>query len=569
MMPIRDVRGRLPLVLMALFGLMASACAAPTPSETPSRPMPVRADDGRVREVTTQTLPLRQAWANGQREPLSRFVQAAWQRTALQGSEVTTRTPETPASTNTDLPREAALRLQSQTERAVQQERRMLPTPRPETRAAEAIQGVSPVTARLSQRDLPEVTRALSHGPSVLNGAALFFNNDFGTNGRACNTCHMGLQHFSIGVDAVQARWDLFGTSDPLFRSVDADTPGGTTYTKLRTTATFNIPFILPPNISVDGCGTPAAPSSELLPDGRCKVWVRRGSPTVRNTALLEPNLMMDAREPSLEAQAPGAVTTHNQPSATSRQFTTAEAANIAAFQRTLFTSHTLRTFAQGGPAPTLPPGNTPAEIRGREFYVDGPRGRCADCHTGPMLNQQSPFNFAPSINPLTGAINLFLSNNGTTERNPNALPEFTFRVREPFDPPGSPRRVVRTHDLGRAMLTGSLCGDSILVCILNPVFDFDDDGDGDLGPIPQGQSTIRTPPLWGTGRNPRFFHDNSARTIDDVFAHYLVFFHQTRDRLLFAGLPDIAARFDVTQGDMDDMKAYFVGHIAFANPSH
>jgi hypothetical protein len=85
---------------------------------------------------------------------------------------------------------------------------------------------------------------ALSYGgPSPIRGGLLFFNPNFGTNGRSCGTCHAALNRLSIGPNLVQARFALFGAADPLFRNIDADTIGGSTYNRLRQTATFNVDF--------------------------------------------------------------------------------------------------------------------------------------------------------------------------------------------------------------------------------------------------------------------------------------------------------------------------------------
>ena len=57
------------------------------------------------------------------------------------------------------------------------------------------------------------------------------------------------------------------------------------------------------------------------------------------------------------------AIKTHTQPA---RKATPAELDAVAAFQKAmLFTSDAMRTYASGGGAPGLPPGNTDAEKRG------------------------------------------------------------------------------------------------------------------------------------------------------------------------------------------------------------
>ena len=102
------------------------------------------------------------------------------------------------------------------------------------------------------------------------------------------------------------------------------------------------------------------------------------------NTAPLDPVLMLDGREDNLEDQALGAVHAHydntEEPDANDLE-------RLAQFQHTrqFFSSDELYEFDNGGPPPELPPGNTPAEIRGRMFFE--PTGMCGKCHGGPMLN--------------------------------------------------------------------------------------------------------------------------------------------------------------------------------------
>ena len=90
-------------------------------------------------------------------------------------------------------------------------------------------------------------------------------------------------------------------------------------------------------------------------------------------------------------------------PSQNTVEPTEEQLAMIAEFQRTdkrFFSSEELQDFASSGPAPVLPPGKTAGrEKRGclmfveTEFTPGSTKGICAQCHTGPMLNQTSPFN--------------------------------------------------------------------------------------------------------------------------------------------------------------------------------
>src|SRR4029077_6208938 len=115
------------------------------------------------------------------------------------------------------------------------------------------------------------------------------------------------------------------------------------------------------------------------------------------NTPALDPILMLDGRQPNLQAQALGAIKDHVNP-----QFlpTAVELDHIREFELTneFFSSPEVRKFAEGGAAPGLPEGNTASEKRGRRFFedevdfVDPKHGLCAGCHAGPMLNQTNLF---------------------------------------------------------------------------------------------------------------------------------------------------------------------------------
>src|SRR6185295_19167457 len=93
-------------------------------------------------------------------------------------------------------------------------------------------------------------------------------------------------------------------------------------------------------------------------------VVLRRGIPTLQNTRALDPVLMLDGRQPTLEAQAAGAIHDHAQGASPSAEGLHA----IGEFQKTneFFSSPELRRFALGGPAPKLPAGHTASEKRGR-----------------------------------------------------------------------------------------------------------------------------------------------------------------------------------------------------------
>ena len=60
------------------------------------------------------------------------------------------------------------------------------------------------------------------------------------------------------------------------------------------------------------------------------------------------------------------------------------------------------------------------------EFTPGSTKGICALCHTGPMLNQTSPFN-------LDGPPGARIANIGVSERNLLNLPVYTFLIDDGF----------------------------------------------------------------------------------------------------------------------------------------
>jgi cytochrome c peroxidase len=218
--------------------------------------------------------------------------------------------------------------------------------------------------------------------------------------------------------------------------------------------------------------------------------------------------LMYDTREPNLLQQAFNAIREHAQ---NTRQPTALELELIKEFQETdsrFFSSEALRVFANGGPPPQLPSGTTESERRGRAMFDDVPfnpnagttRGICNSCHSGPMLNRAArgnPFGLPP------GGLRASI---GVSERNLIGNPVYSFIL---TNPDGSVVLINDTPDPG-AMLNN---------------------------PPPGAPPGVPTPPrsffanffkilpLWGIGDTAPYFHDNSAKTLEDVAEHYAFFF--------------------------------------------
>ncbi|MFN8062330.1 MAG: cytochrome c peroxidase [Vicinamibacterales bacterium] len=334
-----------------------------------------------------------------------------------------------------------------------------------------------------------------------LDGERLFEKETFGGNGRTCQTCHSE-ETGTVSPEDARKRFRR-NPADPLFVHDGSDDGLGNGATRMLTSATVLMTIPLASNVQL--ADDPAART----------VVVRRGIPTTLNTPALDPVLMLDGRQPSLEAQAAGAIRDHAQGTVPALNALRA----IASFERTseFFSSPDLRRFALGGPAPRLPEGRTASEKRGRRFFEDVPPdpsqglkpGLCAHCHSGPLMNQTNQFAqfFIPSPAPIPAG-QRFLSV-GVSEFNTaqNPVREFVFN-------PGTPQEAhLVSPDPGRALITGII-----------------DD------PTLEHVNAFKISPLRGIRRTAPYFHDNSAMTLEDVAAHYANFF-----RVVSGGFIDLS----------------------------
>ena len=324
-----------------------------------------------------------------------------------------------------------------------------------------------------------------------------FFNEaTFGGNGRTCKSCHPSAAGESgqLSPAMVQA---LFASDpdDPLFQHDGADLGSPGTFERLLAHATFQVDIPLPANVSIVGS------------DAR-HVTVLRSVPTTMNVAALDPILMWDGRAPTLQAQAEGAINGHAQ----STEVSSNQLDAIADFETTLFNRRALREYANGGPPPELPPGTTPLEIAGRAFFTpDGPQAKCGWCHSGPMLNETSPFFQAlPSQGPDlpvpgTRFETLFLG-----EFNITGNPVYTFR----FTHPDGSYTDVTSPDPGLALITGDVAD-----------VDF-----------------FKIPTVWGAKDTAPYFHDNSASDLDELLDIYDRAFRRASGGFIFLTEADKAA---------------------------
>jgi cytochrome c peroxidase len=341
-------------------------------------------------------------------------------------------------------------------------------------------------------------------------GRRLFRKETFGGNGRTCETCHSQ----STGTLSPENVRELLAEdpSNPVFLHDGLD-DGVAGTSRIAEHATIRIVRPLPPNVRI--AGDPSATSVVLL----------RGIPTTVNTPALDPALMYDLRARTLTDQALGAIHDHAQ---NTLEPTAEQLALIADFQRTdkrFFSSDLLQDFARGGPAPELPPGKTKSEQRGRLMFVEteftpgSTKGICAQCHAGPMLNQTSRFNSgAPP-----GAR---IANIGVSERNLLNLPVYTFLI----DDGAGDERTVTMSDLG-IPLTNPRPPGVPPPFVRHPAF---------------FAGFFKIPTLWGVKKTAPYFHDNSAKTLEEVAAFYTN---------MFASNPDFPLQ--LTAQDEADMVAY------------
>jgi cytochrome c peroxidase len=306
-----------------------------------------------------------------------------------------------------------------------------------------------------------------------LDGARLFHRETFGGNGRTCSTCHRAEDHFSTTPASAQRRFAA-DPADSLFQPIDSDDGVGGQYARLLAHATIRVRIPLKcPNIWLED--DPTATS----------VVVNRGIPELLDTPTLDAALMSDGRAANLEQQALDAIRDHAH---STNELDMELLRQIADFQRgdQFFSSAALKDLARGGAAPELPPGNTAEEIRGRLHYL--PNGLCGRCHSGPMLNTTTTASVAGPgqrySNTRTGEL--------VADQIINPFPRWHV-----IQADGTHRVFQAFADPGRMLIT---CNRADLT-----------------------KFKIRS--LWNARNTAPYFHDHSAKTLEDVIAHYKQFF--------------------------------------------
>ena len=319
------------------------------------------------------------------------------------------------------------------------------------------------------------------------SGRRLFERETFGGNGRTCRTCHSE-ETGTVSPRDARRRFRM-DPNDPLFVHDGTDDGNGNGVTRILKDATILMTISLATNVKL--ADDPDATT----------VVVPRGIPTTLNTPALDKVLMQDGRQANLESQAMAAIHDHAQ----ATTFPTgAELERIADFEvsNEFFSDPALKRFARGGRVPDLPSGHTASEKRGRRFFedvvdfVDPKHGLCAGCHAGPMLNETNLFAQIAFGIPVGTRFQDILVSELNAAGNP---------VREyVFNQGAQNERHVFSPDLGRSAITG--------------VTDLEDTTFSNF-------NAFKIPPLRGVRSTAPYFHDNSAKTLEDVMAHYKTFF--------------------------------------------
>lgn len=350
---------------------------------------------------------------------------------------------------------------------------------------------------------------AVSSGQNlVLRGEQLFTEETFSGNGRVCSTCHE-LDMFGTITPKFVQEMHANEPDGPLFRTIDSDGGQGVSYDRLKEHATIRVNIELPTQtasgLGVRKCDDPT----------NTRVVLNRGNPSVFNVAL-ERFVMHDGREgDDLRAQALNAVHAHAEPG---REPTVEELNAIAAFQSSLFSHSAIKELMSPSrvldlvanrPVLELPEGNTASEKRGREFF--NPDRQCGQCHAGPMLNRTSKFHPNGVGIPIESSFAERAPDNpnekirwcyvdlGTDQLapGPRGTPEvFSTLVSDP-----GIGIVAGFHEFQLVDDSPALMPNELLVGIAGPLF--------------------KIPTLWGAPDTAPYFHDNSAKTLDDVLDQY------------------------------------------------
>lgn len=196
------------------------------------------------------------------------------------------------------------------------------------------------------------------------------------------------------------------------------------------------------------------------------EVFFRRGIMSNINAGAHDDVVLSDGRAPSLEAMAVEASETHAEADLKGLEVID-RMVFIPMFERLdlerSYSSDDIRAFVTDGTPPPLPTGP------GSEFFTKG--GACAECHGGPMLNTRSDGGR--------------FANTGVSSRNllGNEVNGYSFDGGPPL----------YSSDPGHALETGD----------------------------PADFEAFKIPPLFNVRNTAPYFHDASAKTLEEAVRHY------------------------------------------------
>lgn len=347
-------------------------------------------------------------------------------------------------------------------------------------------------------------------------GRRLFVEEEFGGNGRTCQTCH-SIATGTLGLQDIRRLYRR-DPNHPLFEHDGLD-DDGVGVSRILSEGTIRITLQLP--WYVTNADDPAKRTIDVF----------RGIPSTLNTPGLDPALMYDLRNPTLEDQALGAIHGHAQATV---EPTADQLALIADFQQQaprFYSSAALFRYSRGGPAPELPEGRTPSERRGRRMFIDAPfnppsrDGICALCHSGPMLNLTSA-NGAAVFPAIEG-----------TRFHPLFVGDPAFG------------RNLLNHPVHNLLVDDGL-GNIIPVSTTDPGVLFTEAVLPPPAVLPRNVFVgfFKTPQLWGVKDTAPYFHDNSAPDLETVMDQYQLFFDVD---------PFVGGQIHLTEQDKQDAIAY------------
>jgi cytochrome c peroxidase len=394
---------------------------------------------------------------------------------------------------------------------------------------------------------------------SQLTGEELFRQPFPGSNGRACATCHVPEDDFTLKPARVARLLDE-NPSDPLFNAIDADDPTAEelTFEHLKK-GLVRVWLSLPDNVDLlDDAGEVITPRDR-------KLFVWRGVPSLADAALTAP-FQLDGRMATLEAQAQGAVIGHGQGGTAPPS----ELERIAEFERTIFSSDRSRSIlaylADGGDPAHAPDVEdelelTAVELRGREVY----QAVCANCHGGfnqaaivnrelhdlafPALKPDGSGNVlyeVPATDPPTPvlaaqpdnefvnvatAFEMYLALLGATEHESFSqevgFPNYRYRfytdasrteivadlppAAPPFDPDGGGGFNIEVDSDGNPVVGSNFA----------PQFFSTDPGRSMVSGSPNDFEAFDVPTLRGIAKTAPYFHNNTVATLEEVVELY------------------------------------------------